>query len=206
MLCSPITPISFRGGEWSTGAAGHTETRRVGRPSAATAVVAATAQFRHALGFLTVFGAVLAELSVHRDRAGTTRMGALLRLVHERLLLLSPVSIVAQARACRAVRARGAARPHGAIPRTRRARAGLPSRPVRAAFAECCTSPCARRSASRTRRKYAHAGAVRPSAKTVFSGSTWILPFGTLPETEIEAGRFAESLNPAGWAVRQVGV
>ena len=51
--------------------------------SAATWMAAATAQLGHALRFLAVFGAVLPEFTVRGDRAGTTGVGALLRLVHE---------------------------------------------------------------------------------------------------------------------------
>ena len=51
--------------------------------SAAAGMPAAATQLRHTLGFLTVFGAVLAEFTVRRDRAGTTGVSALLRLVHE---------------------------------------------------------------------------------------------------------------------------
>jgi len=46
-------------------------------------MAAAAPQLRHALGFLTMLGAVLAKLAVCRNRAGTTGMGALLRLVHD---------------------------------------------------------------------------------------------------------------------------
>ncbi len=51
--------------------------------SAATWMAAAAAQLGHALRFLAVFGAVLPEFTVRGDRAGTTGVGALLRLVHE---------------------------------------------------------------------------------------------------------------------------
>ena len=51
--------------------------------SAATGMAAAAAQLGHALRFLAVFGAVLPEFTVRGDRAGTTGVSALLRLVHE---------------------------------------------------------------------------------------------------------------------------
>src|SRR4029453_469199 len=49
---------------------------------AAARVAAAAAQRRHVLGFFAVFRTVLAEFTVWRDRAGTTRMSELLRLIH----------------------------------------------------------------------------------------------------------------------------
>jgi hypothetical protein len=52
-------------------------------PSAATWMTAAAAQLGHALRFLAVLGAVLPEFTIRLDRAGTTGVGALLRLVHE---------------------------------------------------------------------------------------------------------------------------
>ncbi len=51
-------------------------------PSAATWMAAAAAQLGHTLRFLAVFGAVLPEFTVRLDRTGTTRVSALLRLVH----------------------------------------------------------------------------------------------------------------------------
>ena len=52
-------------------------------PSAAAWMAAAAAQLGHALRFLAVLGTVLSEFTVRGDRAGTTGVGALLRLVHE---------------------------------------------------------------------------------------------------------------------------
>ena len=46
-------------------------------------MAAAAAQLRHTLRVLAVFGAILSEFTVWLDRAGTTRVGALLRLIHE---------------------------------------------------------------------------------------------------------------------------
>ena len=58
---------------------------------------AAAAQLRHVLGFFAVFRTVLAEFTVWLDRAGTTRMSALLRLIHNAPLLAgSTPTIVAQ--------------------------------------------------------------------------------------------------------------
>jgi hypothetical protein len=45
-------------------------------------MTAAAAQFRHVFGFLTVFGTVFSELAVWLDRARTTGVSALLRLIH----------------------------------------------------------------------------------------------------------------------------
>jgi hypothetical protein len=62
-----------------------TRPSRVREPSASAAawMAAAAAQLGHTLRFLAVFGAVLSEFTVRGDRAGTTGVGALLRLVHD---------------------------------------------------------------------------------------------------------------------------
>ena len=80
--------------------------------SAATWMSAAAAQLGHALRFLAVFGAVLAEFTVRGDRAGTTGVGALLRLVHEASCSRKDRAIVAQARTIQP-RRRPATRPEG---------------------------------------------------------------------------------------------
>ena len=49
---------------------------------AAARMSAAAAKLGHVLGFLAVFRTVFAEFTVGWDRAGTTRMSALLRLIH----------------------------------------------------------------------------------------------------------------------------
>ena len=50
-------------------------------------MAAAATKFGHAFGILAMFRAVLAKGTVRRDRAGTTRVSALLRLIHRCLLL-----------------------------------------------------------------------------------------------------------------------
>jgi hypothetical protein len=45
-------------------------------------MTAATAQLRHVFGFFTVFGTVFSEFAVWLDRARTTGVSALLRLIH----------------------------------------------------------------------------------------------------------------------------
>jgi len=58
---------------------------------------AAAAKLGHVFGFLAVFRTILAEFTVGWDRAGTTRMSALLRLIHNAPLLAGFVrTIVAQ--------------------------------------------------------------------------------------------------------------
>ena len=73
-----------------------------------------------------------------------------------------------------------------------------PGRPARAGYAGCCTTPCARLSASRTRRRCAPAGAVRYYAKRASSKRTWVLPYQLLPQTEKGVRRFAESTENDG--------
>ena len=64
---------------------------------AAAGVAAAAAKLGHVLGFLAVFRTVLAKFTVGWDRAGTTRMSARLRLIHNAPLLAAFVrTIVAQ--------------------------------------------------------------------------------------------------------------
>jgi hypothetical protein len=50
-------------------------------------VATAATKFGHTFGILAMFRAVLAKGTVRRDRAGTTRVSALLRLIHRCLLL-----------------------------------------------------------------------------------------------------------------------
>jgi len=61
-------------------------------------MTASASKFRHALGFFTVLRTVLAEFTVGLDRARTSRMSTLLRLIHNASRSQTYGSIVAYAR------------------------------------------------------------------------------------------------------------
>jgi len=170
---------------------------------AAARVAAAAAQLRHVLGFFAVFRTVLAEFTVWLDRAGTTRMSALLRLIHNAPLLAGFVgTIVAQPRPGRGLRLwsqRGAAwAPVGVRPV--RGWQACGERPSPSGSGGCCTSPYAPRWAFRIRRRFGPAAGARYCGRTAFLGMTWILRFRFYPETDFGARRFAESSKNARFA------
>jgi len=176
---------------------------RRGKCLAAAGMPAAAAKLGHVLGFLAMFRTVFAEFTVGWDRAGTTRMSALLRLIHNAPLLAGFVgTIVAQPRPGRGLRLwsqRGAAwAPVGVRPV--RGWQACGERPSPSGSGGCCTSPYAPRWAFRIRRRFGPAAGARYCGRTAFLGMTWILRFRFYPETDFGARRFAESSKNARFA------
>ncbi len=145
--------------------------------SAAAGVTATAPQFRHVLGFLTVFRAIFAEFTVWLDRARTTRMSALLRLVHNASCSQTYGSIVAQRGRAGTLKRRRHGPGATAIRRVRRRLAR--GRPARAGSGGCCTSPCARRWAFRIRRRCVRADGARYCVEKSFFRMDMGSPFPT---------------------------